>query len=327
MRRNRVFFVILVASLALSSCLANAPAQSNPTATSVPATPAIMPATFTIQPTWTPYVIVVTATQPAATSTSTPEPAQSLAATETPQLPTAASQSGSSGCNKAGFVSDINLPNGSVVAITQHFTKTWRLINLGTCTWTTNYQIVLLSGNQSSGQTFNLGVNVPPKNFVDITLQLTAPAKAGAYGGSYKLQSPDGEMFGIGDGNASFGFLVDVQDKATPGSFTVTDVDMSINASSADVSCPSGKKFVFTAKIKVNGPGTVTYHWEFSNGDESGEEDLEFGEEGSQSVSTSWTLGSKKDVSPNPFDGWARIFIDSPNNQSFSKVHFTITCD
>ena len=327
MRRIRLLSVLSLIALLLSSCLpATAPTPANPTPTVPPA--ATNPPTQTSQPataapTQTPYVITATPQ-----ATSTPEPTQAPAATETPALPTTAPQASSSGCNKAGFVSDVTVPNGTVVAITQVFTKTWRIMNLGTCTWTSDYQIVPMQGNQvGGGKTFSLGVSVPAGHYVDISLRFTAPATAGAYGGSFKLESPNGEVFGIGpDGNSSFGFLVDVQNINTPTSFRVTDVDMSINASSVSVSCPSGKKFVFTASIHVSGPGTITYHWIFSNGDTTDDEDLTFDEKGSQSVSTSWTLGSKKDVSPNPYSGWAQLYVDSPNNQSFSRVHFTITC-
>jgi hypothetical protein len=328
MRRSKFIFVLLLASLMLSSCIPDAaPLTSTPTATLSPT--AITLPTQTSQPTTpaptqTPYVI--TATPQAATATSQPTPTQAV--TETPALPAAVPQNSSSGCNKAGLVSDITFPNGTVVAVTQVFTKTWRITNLGTCTWSSDYQIVPTQGNQVSGQnSFNLGVSVPPGHYVDISLTFTAPSSAGAYGGSFKLQSPSGEVFGIGaDGNSSFGFLVDVQDINTPSPFHVTDVDMGINSSSVDVSCPSGKKFVFTANIFSSGPGTVTYHWIFSNGDTTDNQDLTFDEKGSQSVSTSWTLGSKKDVSPNPYSGWAQLYVDGPNNQSFAKVHFSIEC-
>lgn len=329
MRRMKLFSVLLLVALIFSSCSTGAsPTPASPTATlpvvvnnpptqtSLPPTPA---------PTQTPFIVVVTATPQAATVVPQPTQTQAAAATATPALPAATSQASLTGCNKAGLVSDITYPNGTAVAITQVFTKTWRIINQGTCTWSSNYQIVPTQGGQS--QTYNLGVSVPSNHYVDISLTFTAPSSAGAYGGSFKLQSPDGQVFGIGaDGNASFGFLVDVQDINTPATFYVDDVDMGINSSSVDVSCPSGKKFVFTAGIHATGPGTVTYHWVFSNGDTSDNVDLTFDEEGRQSVSTSWTLGSKKDVSPNPYSGWAQLYVDSPNNQSFAKVHFSIEC-
>jgi hypothetical protein len=329
MRRIKLLSVWMLVALLLSSCLpAPAPVTANLTATlppvvNNPPTQTSLPPTAA--PTQTPYIIVVTATPEAATATPQPTQTQAEAASETPALPAATAQASVSGCNKAGFMSDMNYPNGSVVAVTQVFTKTWRIVNQGSCTWSSNYQIVPAQG--SGSVSYNLGVSVPPGHYVDISLTFTAPASAGAYGGSFKLKSPDGEVFGVGaDGNASFGFLVDVQDKSTPTSFRVTDVDMGINASSVDVSCPSGKKFVFTANISVSGPGTITYHWIFSNGDETDNEDLTFDEKGSQSVSTSWTLGSKKDVSPNPYTGWAQLYVDSPNNQSFARVHFSIEC-
>ncbi len=326
MKRIELPVFLLLFSLILSSCSpTTSPLPPTPT-TTVPAaannTPTQTSQPATNVPTQTPYVITATPQ----VVTSTPALIQAEAATEAKPVLTATLQPNTTECNKAGFVSDITVPNGTAMAVTQVFVKTWRLINLGTCTWTSNYQIIPVQGG-SSQQAFNLGVSVPPGHYVDISIKVTAPATEGTYGSSYKLESPDGVIFGVGaDGNSAFGYLVDVQNINTPSSFRVTNVDMSINTSSVDVSCPSGKKFVFLANISVNGPGTVTYHWVFSNGDTSGKETLTFDEEGSQSVSTSWTLGSKKDVSPNPFSGWAQLYVNSPNNQSFGRVHFSITC-
>ena len=326
MKRIELPIFLLLFSLIFSSCsptlssllptqTATVPLAANNTPTQTSQQP-------TNVPTQTPYVI--TATPQIVTSTPALLQVQTVTVTQTIQ--TATLQSSTTECNKAGFVSDITVPNGTDVAVTQVFTKTWRLINLGTCTWTSNYQIIPAQG-AGDQQTFSLGVSVPPGHYVDISIQITAPSTAGTYGSSYKLESPDGVVFGIvTDGNSAFGYLVDVQDISTPSSFQVTDVDMSINTSSVDVSCPSGKKFVFTADIHVNAAGSVTYHWIFSNGDTSGKDTLTFDEEGSQSVSTSWNLGSKKDVSPNPYSGWAQLYVDSPNNQDFGRVHFSITC-
>lgn len=326
MKRIELPVFLLLISLIFSSCSpTTAPLPPTPTATVPPAannTPTQTSQPATNVPTQTPYVI--TATPQVVTSTPALTPAEAV--NETLPVQTATLQPSTTACNKAGFVSDVTVPNGTAMAVTQVFTKTWRLINLGTCTWSANYQIIPAQGT-SGQQGFDLGVSVPPGHYVDISIQITAPATAGTYGSSYKLESPDGVVFGVGgDGNSAFGYLVDVQNINTPTSFRVTDVDMGINTSSVDVSCPSGKKFVFTGNIFVSGPGTVTYHWIFSNGDTSDKETLTFDEEGSQSVSTSWTLGSKKDVSPNPFGGWAQLYVDSPNNQSFGRVHFSITC-
>ena len=39
-------------------------------------------------------------------------------------------------CDQAQFVSDLTAPDGSSFAPGAAFTKTWRLMNIGTCTWT-----------------------------------------------------------------------------------------------------------------------------------------------------------------------------------------------
>ncbi len=61
----------------------------------------------------------VTGTPPTATPTRTPGPA-----TVPP-----------SSCDKAQFVSDVTIPDGTVMSPGQKFTKTWSLKNVGTCAW------------------------------------------------------------------------------------------------------------------------------------------------------------------------------------------------
>ena len=46
------------------------------------------------------------------------------------------------GCDSAQFVSDLSIPDGSSVAPGAAFTKTWRLLNNGTCTWGPSYNLV-----------------------------------------------------------------------------------------------------------------------------------------------------------------------------------------
>ena len=319
---------VLLISLLLSSCFPNAaPLLSNPAATAPPA--AVSAPTQTSQPitntlTQTPVVIMATAT----VVTPTLAPTETQAATETQPAQTPTLPANAPGCNKAGFVSDVTVPSGTVIAATEVFVKTWRLINLGTCTWTADYQVVPMQGDQVSGYgSFNLGASVAPGHTVDISITVTAPVGAANIGGSYRLQSPDGEVFGVGaDGKSSFGSLVYVREIATTAPFQVTGVTMTANASSVAVSCPPGKKFVFTANIKVNTAGTFTYHWVTSDGGTSNDETLTFNEAGAQSVSTSWSLGTKKAVSPNPFSGWVQIYINNPNHQNFGGVSFKITC-
>jgi len=50
-------------------------------------------------------------------------------------------------CDQAQFVSDLTAPDGSSFAPGAAFTKTWRLTNIGTCGWTTAYNLVWIGGD------------------------------------------------------------------------------------------------------------------------------------------------------------------------------------
>jgi hypothetical protein len=99
----------------------------------------------------------------------------------------------------ASFVADVTIADGSYVAPGTTFTKTWRIRNNGTTTWTTNYKLVFVSGTQMARQSYvNLPYNVMPGQTVDISVQMTAPAEAGSYKSSWMLMNESGSQFGVG---------------------------------------------------------------------------------------------------------------------------------
>jgi len=102
-------------------------------------------------------------------------------------------------CEQAEFVSDVTVPDGSEFAPGQTFIKTWRLKNTGSCTWTTSYRVVFDSGNVlGAPPSFNLPVNVPPDGLVDISVNMKAPEQPREYESYWKLQNPQGVVFGLG---------------------------------------------------------------------------------------------------------------------------------
>ena len=154
---------------------------------------------------------------------------------------------------------------------------------------------------------------------------MVAPKSSGTYEGFWSLANASGSVFGFGPNhNLPFDVLIVVG--TTPSAFAVTHVGMDVSSDSASVSCPTGKKFEFSANIVTSAGGTVKYHWQFSDGNITGIESVTFSDSGDKTVSESWTLGKTGAVSPNPYSGWARLYIDSPNHQYFPKVDFTITC-
>ena len=128
-------------------------------------------------------------------------------------LPTAVSY-----CDWVAFVKDVSIPDGTTLVPGETFTKTWRLKNRGTCTWTPDYMLVYASGSQMGGTTaVRLPGNVAPGQTVDISITLTAPSASGHYTGYWILRNPSGALFGSGD-KANIPFYVDVivKDKDLP---------------------------------------------------------------------------------------------------------------
>jgi hypothetical protein len=272
---------------------------------------------------------------PTATTTPTDTPTLTPTFTQTPTFtPTSTKTRIPLPCYRASFVSDVTIPDGSNFNPGDHFTKIWRLLNGGTCSWTTNFKLIFDHGNAMSGPASeNLPTNVFPGQTVDIAVNLIAPSTPGSYTGFWKLQTDQGALFGI-DPNAisDFWVIINVAGSTntptpTPTSFTVTHVTMSVDTADITVPCgPGGHKFVFTANIQTDGAGQVKFHWERSDGSKSNKKTLNFSGPGTKTVTDNWTLGDSGVVSPNPFTGWERIFVDSPNGAPFSKQNFKITC-
>jgi hypothetical protein len=108
-------------------------------------------------------------------------------------------------CDRAQFVADVTVPDGTTFAPNTSFSKTWRLKNVGTCTWN-NYSLIFDTGEKMGGSdSYAIANSVAPGQTVDITIQLTAPASAGTYRGYWKLKNSTGVPFGIGSaGTKSF---------------------------------------------------------------------------------------------------------------------------
>lgn len=140
------------------------------------------------------------------TATPLPNTATAVPATNTP-LPTATA---ASYCDWITFVKDVSIPDGTKFYFSDTFTKTWRLKNRGTCTWTSDYMLVFVNGDQMGGTTaVRLPGNVAPGQSVDVSVTLTAPSKRGHYVGYWMLRSPAGVLFGFGE-NANKAFFVDI---------------------------------------------------------------------------------------------------------------------
>ena len=159
-------------------------------------------ASATLQAIVSQTMVAMTPTAPSPTP-ATPTPTQ-VAPTPTPS-PTPVSY-----CDWVTFVRDVTIPDGTVLAPGETFTKTWRLQNRGTCTWTPDYLLVFSSGAQmGSASAVRLPGYVAPGQTVDVSVTLTAPVSDGEYTGYWMLRNPSGVLFGYGD-QANKAFYVEI---------------------------------------------------------------------------------------------------------------------
>ena len=170
-------------------------ASPTPDIPDAPATP-----TNTLNPTDTP--------QPIATKTLASTP------TNTP-IP----------CNLASFVTDVTYPDNTQVAPNQKFVKTWRVKNVGSCSWNSNYLLIFDHQDGigvTSGYTQSLTASVVnPGQTVDLSVNMTAPSASGTYTGYWRMRDPGGVLFGITPAGGTFLVKIVV---VGSGSITLTPV-------------------------------------------------------------------------------------------------------
>lgn len=201
MKNNKRLYVIPVLLMVFSTLacsmqsLLTDPTPIVITATPLPATDTPIPPTSTTEPTITNTVL------PSETPTYTTSPTITNTPTNTP-VP----------CNRAEFVADVTVNDGDDYFLNSSFTKTWRLMNTGSCDWTSGYRLIFVSGDQMGAPSSKKFTNniISNGSTVDISVNLTAPSSIGNYKGYFKLQDANGNVFGIGpNGDTAFWVEID----------------------------------------------------------------------------------------------------------------------
>ncbi len=141
--------------------------------------------TFTAQPLPSPSpfpTLAAIATQPGFTFASS-----------TPALPAG----GAAGCeNDSTWIADVTVPDGTIFTPGEDFKKTWRVQNIGTCTWSTKYTLQFKDGSDMAGTDEFVQISVPPGQQTDVTADLEAPDDIGSFYGRWELHDPDDKPFG-----------------------------------------------------------------------------------------------------------------------------------
>jgi hypothetical protein len=151
--------------------------------------------------------------------------------------------SGTGTCNAAQFLKDITVPDGTEFTQGETFTKTWRIKNVGYCTWSTSYRLVFISGDSMGAPTTGvpLPYTVKPGEYVDASVDLVAPSVPGDYKGNWKLSDISGNEFGIGR-NYSNPFYVSIEvntaDSGIVLNFASSYCTAAWESNTAELPCP-----------------------------------------------------------------------------------------
>lgn len=322
MHKISILSLSMFVSLLLGACSLIPPAVqanplTNPEKTELAQTVTAMAPTATPTSSATPLASATQLPAPTQTSTSVPTDTPTQLPTQTP-LPTSIPVP----CDLAGFAGDVTVPDGTVFDPGASFTKIWALRNDGTCTWTTGYQLVFTGGDLMGGPTVvQLPYDVAPGSTIDLSISLVAPDNFGTYQGFWMLRDANGAVFGLRPDGAHSFWVEIVVGSSSSDIFAVTHAAASSNLSSYSGVCPV--TISFSADIYTIAAGTVTYHWQRSDGSKSPEGTLTFDAAGYQTVSEAWTLGGPGQV----YNGWDQVYIDEPNHQLFEPAAFSLACN
>lgn len=202
MQRSKwIIMLTLLTALVLSACGGGeADATATPTLSveqaqtlAVQTFQAQLTQTALVNPTATPLptntpVTVVTIVSPTTSSAVVP--------TNT----TAASSGGSSSaCYGLSYVSDVTIPDNTQVTPGQSFTKTWRVLNSGSCAWETGFKFNIVGGDAIGGTAVTLNQRVESGRQYEFSVPMVVPTnKTGELKGTWRLSDANGNYFGDG---------------------------------------------------------------------------------------------------------------------------------
>lgn len=104
---------------------------------------------------------------------------------------------------------DVNVPDNTTMSPGQEFVKTWKIKNIGTCTWGEGYKLVFSYSSLPNDDSLNgvaqpLNAAIGPQQEVDVSVQFTAPDLPGTYFSVWTMQNARGISFQGNDNKALY---------------------------------------------------------------------------------------------------------------------------
>jgi uncharacterized protein YkwD len=224
-----------------------------------------------------------TTAAPPPTAAPTSAAPQSPTSTAAPTSAPTAAAPGESCTDKASFVSDVTVPDYSHFDPRETFTKTWRVKNAGTCTWTPEYKAEYSHGDAlATGGTAAIPLTATaPGAMVEISVDMAAPGGDGKYETFYQLVNAKGDPIPVDDG-ASIWVLITVGKLVAAAPTTAPTPVPSNGAGLATASCvPQGNADFLNQMVSLinaartgNGLSALTLNQQLSTAAQSHSEDM-----------------------------------------------------
>jgi uncharacterized protein YkwD len=210
---NKLWTILLMASLLLAGCISVAPVTGTPTAP-----PRFV--TSTLPPTKA-LVLPSTATPSTPDANPTVTGTVTVVGTSPPDCKV-----------QAVLLEDVTIPDDTRVTAGESFTKTWRFKNTGTCHWK-GYTINFLAGDRMGAPDSAPVPDTLAGSTVDVSVDLTAPTADGSYSGYFTLKNADGESINVGT-EKSFWVKIIVGNGTTSATPTPKGTSTSTSGSTTD---------------------------------------------------------------------------------------------
>jgi|GEM_PF-2318187 len=173
--------------------------------------------------------------------------------------------------DSAAFVTDVTIPDDTILDSNNAFTKTWRLKNTGSCTWDSSYLVAYIWGATMSQQPgywiMKQGQIITPGQTVDVSVGMISPVDNGNYVSYWGLKKVDGPFVPIAGGanGDSFYLKIKVNSGQVDGNVRAASIAIQPEQGSGPA-CTSGSTYLVHASITTNGASSVTYEIESSAG-------------------------------------------------------------
>lgn len=202
-KKRRLFNVSIILMLFLGAC--NLP-SNNPEDAEATAAAQTVEALLSATPLFTETA------SPTPLATITPIP--SAAVTNTPAA------TATSNCNVAQFITDVTIPDGTVMTPGQSFTKKWRIKNIGSCAWN-GYTLAFDSGDPMGAVSSKPIPAVNPGQEVDLEVDFTAPNTAGTYRSYWRIVTNNNVLVPVAGGYQGRSFYADIKVQAPTATNTL----------------------------------------------------------------------------------------------------------